>query len=449
MINQNEQEIQSIFSIVWVRRKLAMTVAGSVVILGIAYTLFAPAIWEAKSTIVFPVRTPSLLGAGSFEQTGLAATLGGGPTPLKIFAGMLDSERALEIVCKETGVTRRKLMEMVSIQEHGTESSISISARNVDADLAKKIVTSYLGALRTINNTIGKPLVSDDATVLKAQLDTQKVTLANSEKALLAFQQTALTAPSVATAGSGKESSVVPNAGKWGEMLRSLELQLVSLDSSIKDAEHRMNLITTSLKDLPASIPPVEKWRGKLIEQEYEKKIKELTLAPEAPELKKLNEAIAVTKTQLSSELEKYAKAANNGMVDTAGLNRMPTYLTQRVALQAQIEAVSRLAKIAPAESIRLTQLMRDVTTQSAILQQLQAQYQLASLQSERDPNHWTVLDEPRVDDKAVNKSFSKNGILSLIAGCALGSLAAMFAPKRRRKGSELTVEEAISQKAA
>ena len=80
MINQNEQEIQSIFSIVWVRRKLAMTVAGSVVILGIAYTLFAPAIWEAKSTIVFPVRTPSLLGAGSFEQTGLAATLGGGPS---------------------------------------------------------------------------------------------------------------------------------------------------------------------------------------------------------------------------------------------------------------------------------------------------------------------------------------------------------------------------------
>jgi uncharacterized protein involved in exopolysaccharide biosynthesis len=106
----------------------------------------------------------------------------------------------------------------------------------------------------------------------------------------------------------------------------------------------------------------------------------------------------------------------------------------ERVSLEAQIAAVSRLAKLAPAESIKLSQLTRVVTTQSTIVQQLQAQYQLASLQADRDPNHWEVLDDPRVDDKAVNKSFSKNGILSLIAGLALGAIAALFAPKRKVK---------------
>ena len=106
------------------------------------------------------------------------------------------------------------------------------------------------------------------------------------------------------------------------------------------------------------------------------------------------------------------------------------------------------MAKLAPAESIRLSQLTRDVTTQGAILQQLQAQYQLADLQADRDPNKWEVLDEPRVDEKAVNKSLSKTGILSLLAGSALGTLAAMFAPYRKRKLADSEPEIKISKAA-
>ena len=445
---QESQELQSILSVVWDRRKLAFSVAGLTIIAGISYTVFVQPVWEAKATIVFPVRTPSILGTGSFEQSGLAASLTGGPTPLKIFGGMLESERAIGYVADMSDLRRRAIKDMRSIQDSPTQNSITISARHTDADLAKRVVTLHLDALTRINNSVSKPLVADDAIVLKGQLESQKKALLKSENELLAFQQTAQTAPSIGSSGSGKDSTIIPNAGRWSEMLHSLELQFVTLDTSIKDAQSRIRKLSTSLKDLPASLPPVEKWRGKLTELQYELKVKELTLAPESPELVKLRKTIEVTQDELQSELSKYTKSALAGMVDTADSSRIPTSLTQRVALEAQINAVRRLAKLAPAEAIRLSQLTRDVTTQGAILQQLQAQYQLADLQADRDPNKWEVLDEPLVDEKAVNKSFSKNGILSLLAGCALGTLAAMFAPHRKRKISDSKPEISISKAA-
>ncbi len=442
------QELKSIFSIVWDRRKLAFSVVGFTVIAGLTYTIVTPAVWEAKATIVFPVRTPSILGTGSFEQSGLAASLTGGPTPLKIFGGMIESERAIGYVSDMADLTRRTIKDMRTIQDSPSQNSITVSARHTNKDLAKRVVSLHLDALTKINNSISKPLVSDDAVVLKAQVDAQKKALVKSENELLAFQQSAQTAPSIASSGSGRESTIVPNAGRWSELLQSLQLQFVTLDTSIKDAQSRIRKMSTSLKDLPASLPPVEKWRGKLTELQYDLKIKELTLTSESPELVKLRKTIEVTENELHSELAKYTKSALVGMVDTADSSRIPTSLTQRVALEAQIAAVRRLAKLAPAESIRLSQLTRDVTTQGAILQQLQAQYQLADLQADRDPNKWEVLDEPRVDEKAVNKSLSKTGILSLLAGSALGTLAAMFAPYRKRKLADSEPEIKISKAA-
>ena len=431
----HEQELPSAFSIIWSRRKTMFAVTGLALAAGVAYTMLAPAIWEAKATIVFPVRTQSLLGTGSFEQQGLAATLTGGPTPLKIFGGMLESERALDFVAKGVGKNRRDVKSARTVQEQGSENSITIGARDKDPETAKKIVALHIAALKQINETVSKPLISGDATVISAQLAEQKKKLAAAEQDLLVFQQHALTAPTVITMGTGKDSSVIPTSGRWADMDKQLEIQMATLDSSIRDTEERARSISGKLKDLPAALPPVEKWRSKLIEQEYDLKVKGLTLANEAPEMVKLRKSIAVTKEQLQSELTKYTQAALEGLVDpTGGTSKLPSYLTQRVALEAQIAAVKKLAKLAPGEAIKLSQLTRTVTTQSAIVAQLQAQYQLASLQSDRDPNNWEVLDEPRVDDKAVNKSFSKNLTLSMIGGLALGALFALFGPRRKVK---------------
>src|ERR1044072_5303703 len=151
MAQQYEQEVPSVLSMVWERRKIAFGVAAVVFAAGIVYTLTVKPVWEAKATLIFPVRTPSLLGATSFDQTSLAASLTGGPTPLKVFGGMMESEHALNIVAEKSGLPKRRVRDMRSFQDQTTESTIDISARDQDPELAKTIVQLHLDSLDEIN----------------------------------------------------------------------------------------------------------------------------------------------------------------------------------------------------------------------------------------------------------------------------------------------------------
>lgn len=430
------QELPSIFSLIMARKGLFFTGLALAVAAGLGYTLFAAPIWEAKATLIFPVRTPSLIGPGNFDQTSLAATLTGGPTPLKVFGGMLESERALSFVAEHAGLPRRDVKEMRSIQDQAMESSLTVSARSHDADLAKRVVALHLDALDRINQDVSRPMSSLDVDTLRQRVAEQQARVDDAEARLLEFQNRAISAPSIAAVGSGMDANFVPTGSKWAQTLKELELDEGRLSAAIDSTLRRTRSIAGQGGQLPASLPPVQKWRDRLTQMQYDLKIQELTLAPSAPELRKLREAIAVTERQLRSELDKYARAASAGMVDPGAgeTDHLPGMLTQRVVVQSQIAAVRKLAKVAPAEAIELSRLTREVGTQSAILQQLQAQSEIASLNAERDPNRWQVLDEPQVEEKPVNKSFVKNGAISIAGGMALGSLLALAWPTRRSK---------------
>lgn len=435
MTQNDGQELPSVFSMIAARKGLVIKITVATLAAGIAYTFFAKAVWEAKTTIVFPIRTPSLLGVGNFEQSSLASSFGG-PTPLKIFSGVLDSEHALSLVANGSGLKKREVKEMRSIDEQSMENTITISARSTDPDLAKKIVALHIEALQQINTQIAKPLAGDDVDVLKSKLDEQQKKVALAENKLLDFRNHALTAPTIAASGSGANSEILPSTGRWASTLRQLELDYNRVDTSIRNIAQRTHTIALEGGKLPSTLAPVQKWRDKLTDMQYDLQIQQLTLAPTAPEIVKLQKEIAVTRNELRTELDKYGSAASAGMVDPIGGkdSSLPELLTQRVVLDAQLQAVGRLAKLAPGEEIELLRLTREVATQSTILQTLQVQCALAQVQAERDPNRWQVLDSPEVEDKPINKSFSKNGILAVVAGLALGCLSALYAPKRKPK---------------
>ncbi len=455
-MNPRESEMPSVFSLIWARKGLFFAGLALALAAGIGYTVFAAPIWEAKATLIFPVRTPSLLGAGSFDQASLAATLTGGATPLKVFGGMLESERALQYVSEATGLSRRRVREMRRLQDQAMESSLTVLARSQDGDLAKRVVALHLEALERINDEVSRPMAALDGEALEKRVARQREKVALAEANLLAFQSQAISAPSVVATGSGKEANVVPNGSRWGQTLKELELDLGRLNAAIGSTLARTRAIAGQGGKLPASLPPVQKWRERLTALQYDLRIQELTLAPSAPEIQKLRQTIAITEGQLRSELQSYAQAASKGMVDPGAgdSDRLPGMLTQRVVVESQIHAVRKLAQVAPAEAIELSRLTREVGTQSAILQQLQAQTEIAALNAERDPNRWQVLDVPQIDDKPINKSFFKNGAISGVGGLALGSFLALAWPRRRRVPravvqSELFDVEPIKERAA
>lgn len=426
-------EATPVFATMWARRRVVLAVLALCVLAGALYTAFAPAVWEARATVIFPVRQPSALGLAGGDASSLATALGG-PTPVRVYSGILESARTIDFVSKGTGLSRLDVKRMSKVLDQAMENTISVSASSRDPELAQRVVALHLQAMEAINHDLNLPQAENDVEVITDRIEAQSQKIASLESDLLVFQAGAVTAPRVTPTGAGKDSTIVASPSDWVTSLRQLELQYAKVGSQIEQI-HKWNAkIASEGGELPTPFAGAEKWRMALSELEYELRVKELSYAPTAPEVKKLREQIAITKTQLQNELAKHVEATEQGFIDpsSVGGDQLPGLMAERFALEAQIAAVQRLADLAPGESVELSRLLRGIATHTTILNQLQGQLQLATIQQVRDPNKWEVLDEPYIEDKPLNKSYLRNGAMSLLAGF-LVSLIVCLVPSRRK----------------
>ncbi len=440
-----------IVTLAWEYKWLVGGIASAVVLAGVTYTIVSEPIWEAEATIVFPSRAPSILGnAGMAEASGLAATLSGGPTPIKVYKGFLESQRTLDLVAEATGMIRKDVFRARSIVDQSMESSITISAQDKNSDLARKIVAEHLAALEKINAEVSDPLYADDSKVLGGKLKEQQTKVLALENAMLKFQQQAVTAPGVAPSGANKEALTAASPAKWQQLQRDLEIQIQKVNAGIRAIRTQIQQVTGKAAIMPSNLPPVRRWRDRLVELQYELKIKELTFGPSSPEVLLLKGSVEETNKSLKKELAAYSGAISSGALDpTADPESLSGLVAERFALEAQLDAVKRLAALAPSESMTMARLTRELTTQTAILQQLQAQYELARIQELRNPNRWQVLDEPRVAEEAVNKSLAKSGLIAGMLGLILGVLSAMIADSRNSRKNVRAESQVQHKKAA
>jgi uncharacterized protein involved in exopolysaccharide biosynthesis len=430
---QGTQETTPAFASLWERRGAVAIILCVSLATGVAYTLFAPAVWEAKATVIFPVRQPSALGLASGDASALTSALGG-PTPVRVYAGILESARTIDFVAKDAGLSRLDVRQMSKVLDQAMENTITVSASSRNPELAKKVVELHLQAMDRINEDLNLPQAQNDVEVINAQIAEERKAIAENEAALLKFQATAVTAPSVTPTGTGKDSTLVASPSQWVSAQRELELQYARVESEISQIQKWSTKVAEDGKTLPTPFTGAEKWRTALIDLEYQLRIAELSYAPTSPEVKKLREQISITRAQMEAELANQVKATQEGLVDQSSVSgqRLPGLIAERVALEAQIRAVERLADLAPAESVELSRLLRSIATHTTILNQLQAQLQLATIQKARDPNKWEVLDAPYVEDRPLNKSFVRNGALSLFLG-SLAAMALCLRPSRTR----------------
>jgi uncharacterized protein involved in exopolysaccharide biosynthesis len=91
--------------------------------------------------------------------------------------------------------------------------------------------------------------------------------------------------------------------------------------------------------------------------------------------------------------------------------------LLKQVSLEAEIEALSRLAKVAPSEQGQHPHLTLQVNIQSDLVKYATMQLESARLQLLRDPNKWSLLDPPRINPKPVNKKYAAVAAFSALAG--------------------------------
>jgi uncharacterized protein involved in exopolysaccharide biosynthesis len=412
--------------------RLIVFVVIAFLIAGLGYTLLTPAKYEARTTLYFPSRTPSLqsmAGGTAAESLGLGSS---GPTPLKTFHGFLESETCLDYVSQQSGIDRKKIEDSRSFIEDAGANMLTLSVVMTDGDMARKILEYHLQALAQINRKISSTFTIDDTASLKGELENEQSKLKEIERDMVAFEKRANTAPTL-------------TASDWGQRLLRAQVDLQSTKSALAESSnvYRKSLGSQGLS--PSDIAPVRTLRPKLVEAVYQLSILTSSYGPDAPAVKQLESQIAALKSQIKNEVSAYVSSIQNGMIDptnanlgSAGSSDLSGLLQKQVSLEAQVESLSRLAKIAPTEQGTLGDLTLKLTIQGELVKQSTLQYEAAKLQSLRDPNRWSLLDAPRTFPKPINKRYLPTALFSLLAGLFVSVVWVVnFAPSPKRVSPE------------
>lgn len=388
-------------------------------------TYLAKPVYEAKATVFFPTRQPSILGqTGATESAGTAASVFGvGATPIRVYRGFLESETALDHVSSAAGEKREDIKKMRTLEEEASTSTINIGAKSRDPQKALQVVRLFVRELAEINQRMGLNGTSDDVKVIEGQLASAKKRLTDAEAKSTKLQEQAVSAPSI----SSSQSGVLALPGNWSQQLAVLKAQRTTEDRKIQAAIARVNVLASKGIQLPSELPPIKKFRPILSKLQLDLRTKEISLGPDAPEIRSLRAEIQINQTALQKELTDYVRGVDVGLLDpTVAEGDLPGLLASRLGTESQIRSYEKLAAQAPSESTSISRALREVTVQGTIVQQLTVQLEMAKIQAARDPNRWSLLDEPRLSDEPINKSMLRAGLFGLIGGLFVGAVIAL-----------------------
>jgi uncharacterized protein involved in exopolysaccharide biosynthesis len=375
------------------------------------YTFLARPVYEAQATLYFPRGSSPTAGVAtvSTESESGLSSLAGGPTPIKIFARFLESETCLEYVSKESGLSSREIHDVRKFEEDPSASMLTVSIDLPVRQQAKRVLEDHLRALANINQRISSTYLTDETSAIEHELATEREKLSEAQAELVGFQRRANSAPSA-------------SASEWQSRLLQAQVDLVSTRSSIRAASAMYSKSLSSQGLSPSDIPPVVKLRPRLVDAQYQLDILLKSLGPDAPEVRHLGEQIDNIKAELRSEVAAYVSSINKGLIDptgpaSSGAAQMNGLLEHEVSLESQIEALNRLAKVAPGEQGTLAHLTLQVSIQSELVKQTTLQLESARLQALRDPNKWSLLDAPWINPKPVNKKYVQVSMIALAFG--------------------------------
>lgn len=388
--------------------------------LAVTATYLLPPVHRARASVFIPPREVTVLGGVGLGEGGLAgaaaAVLGTGPSAVKVFRALLESESAVDYVRKETGLERRELLRKRRIEERPGESLLVLSVTDADPEKARRIVALHIEALERINREVNAFGPEDDRRVLQGALAEARGKLADAEAAFLAFQKRARTAP-LPLSAAPSAGSAPPN---WAQRLRELEVERDRLEASFREAQRRARRAAGTGGEIPSDIPPVVKFRPRLIDKELQVRAAEQVSGPDSPELLILRRELADLRSQMEKEIRAYLAAVQTEAIEPSAPESSIALFAQRVGVETQIEALRRLAAAAPGEVVELTRLSREVAIQSEIVRSLTTQLELARVLAAREPNRWVLLDEPWVEDRPVNKRYvftaAAAGLLAVLA---------------------------------
>lgn len=353
--------------VVWKRRWLIAGLFVALVLTVTVFSLLAPKIYEASTTILPPVVEPAGGGMGAaaalLGAQGMSISLPGMPaTPVDLFVAMLKSKTLAEELVKRFNLMQiyesKSEEDAIRSLESNTrittskEKVIKVTVEATAPQLAADLANAYAEGLDKLNRTLAVTKAGQNRRFVGQRLAEAKVDLAAAEDALAAFQS--------------KNKTVALDQQAGAALRAAAEIQ------------------------------------GRITADEVRLQVMENFLTPENPDAVKLKLEIQQLKQQL-----RLLESGGKGMA--AGDRLHPAFSS------------------VPALGIEYARLMRELKIQETLHAMLASQYEQAQLAEARDTPTVQVLDRAKPPSRKIRPSIRLNMMVAGAIALFLGILLAFF----------------------
>ncbi|MCA1948822.1 MAG: hypothetical protein LDL55_11965, partial [Armatimonadetes bacterium] len=218
-------------------------------------------------------------------------------------------------------------------------------------------------------------------------------------------------------------SSPLANA-EYVRRYRDAQMELAKVEQQIAAMRDSATRLGGPTLEVPSGIPEIEAWRAKTAQAEYDLKVARSQYGEEAPAVVRARQALEAARQSLRQEVGRYVQSVNQGVTQ-----KVADLVAQRTVLQWQADTLRKLADATPEEAVEFSKKLQRVQELTASLAFLQEQYEQAKAKAEVERVRWSLLTPPYVEEKPVNKSYTRNGLIGLL----LGGLAGLLVSNRRR----------------
>lgn len=379
----------------------------AIVVFGILCGILAVGL-TAYSKPVYEVEASLLMATQSQQASSLSALLGkGDANPLNVLKGIVKSRSAQERIAKATSVDLKDLEKALAVTTSADENQLVLNVKwKQDKNKAKDIADATIRTLESMKREIGFSVASRQSTLLEKLIGEKQAELDAAETSVKDFQK---------VMKSPVDPTSPASIAELMKQRKQLESDLEALKIQIGEAKKQAQRVAGSPVDLPTGLPNAEEWRNRVVKAEYDLRIAEVKLGPEAPEVVRLRRELTITRAQLQKEISNYLKSVSSNVDAT-----IVQLEAQRIVLEWRVSSVQEMAKAAPDEAAQLQRRLREVGALTQVLSALRQQYELKKIDEVGDVS-WSVLEPPFfTDEEPINKQFGRNGIVGFFLGMFL-----------------------------
>lgn len=409
--------LADIYRVLWSKKWLIAAFAFFCAVAAAIIVSVLPPVFEARAALLVH-RSP---------QQDLSAQISLFPrqtaSQVNILQGILLSRTALDSVASQMGYASAEDVDYRVTVDPQT-NQVTIASQNVDSSAALKEVEAALDALALIRREVDISQTQYEVEELRRTLEEKVIELQIAEDELLAVQESHETMVNPQDPGTLTE---------YYTNYRELQSQLDGVREQLRITRQ---LLADGASDpnIAIAVPGIERLTEALYQAEVELSAARSRFQPDTPEVREAESRVATAEANLQQAIDAYARGIR------ANVDPVLLQLTaQERALAAQVEVALRLWETAPGEALELQRVFREVSGLRAVVDRLEAEYQGARVRASVAEQQWSVLDQPYLLDRPVNKRLGLTSALGFGLGLLLMSVIVVI----RSSASTLDEQEA------